>query len=215
VLVDLALNEKVALIIGRGVEVQVRAKQLLAEYAKITVLTDLETGKALRSSGTGRSLSVYPGGLANWRQALRNKRPFLVVVSTGDPGIDEEIAEYARDVAKLVYVVDKPYLNDLNMVGVARHGDIRIAVSTKGLSPAMAGVLRRKIESLIEPEDILQVKLQGDVRSALKKSIADPAKRKKVVYKLIRDREISSMLQSSKYEDARRRALSLIAKYRR
>jgi len=213
-LVDLALNEKIALIIGRGDEVEIRARQFLAEYAKITILTDRETGKYLRSSTLGRSLNIYPGGLARWKQALRDKRPFLTIISTGEPSLDGEIAQDARDISKLVYVVDRPHLNDLNMTGVAKLGDIRVAVSTGGLSPAMAGVLRRKIESLIEPEDILQVKLQGEVKPVLKNSIADPVRRKKVVYKLIRDRGISSMLQSSKYEDARRRALSLIAKYR-
>jgi len=214
-LVDLALKEKIALIIGSGAEVEIRARQLLAEYAKITVVTDRATAKDLGSSSMGRSLNIYPGGLARWRQALKKtKQPFLVVISTGDSTLDEEIAQNAHEVSKLVYVVDTPHLNDLNMTGVAKLGDIRVAVSTRGLSPAMAGVLRRKIESLIKPEDILQVRLQGEVRPALKKSIADPARRKKVVYKLIRDRQISSMLQSSKYEDARRRALSLIGEFR-
>ena len=214
-LVDLALNEKVALIIGRGSEVEIRARQLLAEYARVSVLTDPTTGKQLGSSSIGTRLNINSHGLARWRQILKNNQAlFLTVISTGDSNLDEEIAQIARGVSKLVYVVDRPHLNDLNMTGVAKLGDIRVAISTGGLSPAMAGVLRRKIESLIEPEDILQVKLQGGIRTALKKSIEDPARRKKVVYKLIRDKKISSMLQSSKYEEARERALGLIAEFR-
>lgn len=211
-LVDLALNEKVALIIGRGYEVEVRARQLRSEGAKIVVLTDLSTRKTLGS--LVKSLDIRPFDLDSWKQALKNERPFLVVVSTGDSELDEEIAQYAHSISKLVYVVDRPHLNDLNMTGVAKLGDIRVAVSTKGLSPAMAGVLRRKIESVIDSEDILQVKLQGEVRATLKKTVSDPVRRKKLVYKLIRDSKISSMLQSNEYEDARRRALNLIAKFR-
>jgi len=212
-LVDLALNDKDALIIGRGKEVEIRARQFLAEKANVSILSDAVTKKSLLSNSIGTRLIIYPGGLASWKRVVGGARPFVTVISTGDLNLDEEIAKSAHTVSNLVYVVDRPHLNDLNMTGVAKLGDIRVAVSTKGMSPAMSGVLRRKIESLIEPEDILQVKLQGEVRDSLKKSIEDPALRKKVVYKLIRDRRISSMLQSDKFEDARRRALELIMEF--
>lgn len=213
-LVDLALNQKVALIIGTGEEVKIRAKQLSDEQARIVILSDAETRSAIRSGGWVRTAIIRPESLGEWRQVLKEERPFLVVVSTGNIELDEQISLASREISNLVYVVDRPHLNDLNMTGVARIGDIRVAVSTHGLSPAMAGVLRRRIESVIAPEDVLQVKLQGEVRAELKKSIADPSRRKKAVYKLIRDKRISSLLRSSKYEDARIRALYLIAKFR-
>jgi precorrin-2 dehydrogenase / sirohydrochlorin ferrochelatase len=214
-LVDLALNEKIALIIGKGDEVEIRARQLLAENAKITVLTDRATEADLRSSTSGKSLTIIHDGLTLWKQFLqKSERAFLVVVSTGDPDFDEEISRAAHCISRLVYVVDRPHLNDLNMLGVAKLGDIRVGVSTRGLSPAMAGLLRRKIEALIEPEDILQVKLQGEVKAELRRTITDPIRRKKVVYKLIRDKKISLMLQSKKFEDAHQRALDLIMEFR-
>ena len=212
-LVDLALSGKNVVIIGSGDEVGIRAKQLLAEGAKITVLTDRITKKEL-SENLSKNLEIRRGTIKKWKQILDEVRPFLAVVCTGSQSQDEEIAEYAHGVSRLVYVVDRPQLNDLNMTGVAKLGDVRVAVSTRGLSPAMASVLRRKIESIIGPEDILQVKLQGDVKSSLRASVADPAQRKKIVYRLIRDKKISSMLQSNQYDDARRRALNLITEFR-
>jgi len=212
-LVDLALSGKNVVIIGSGDEVGIRAKQLLAEGAKITVLTDRITKKEL-SENLSKNLEIRRGTIKKWKQILDEVRPFLAVVCTGSQSQDEEIAEYAHGVSRLVYVVDRPQLNDLNMTGVAKLGDVRVAVSTRGLSPAMASVLRRKIESIIGPEDILQVKLQGDVKSSLRASVSDPAQRKKIVYRLIRDKKISSMLQSNQYDDARRRALNLITEFR-
>ncbi|MGI0079031.1 MAG: hypothetical protein ACRECH_05355, partial [Nitrososphaerales archaeon] len=85
------------------------------------------------------------------------------------------------------------------------------AVSTRGLSPAMAGLLRRKIESLIDKEEILQVRLQGEVRSEIKRSIKDPSQRKKLIYRLIRDKRIFSLLKSDRFEDAKHYALDIIA----
>ena len=99
------------------------------------------------------------------------------------------------------------------MAGIARLGDVRIAVSTQGLSPAMAGILRKKIESVVTPEDILLVKLQGEVRSLLKNRVANPAERKKLVYKMVRDKKILSALRSKKYQQAKDRAIDLIRKH--
>src|SRR5579862_9813349 len=101
------------------------------------------------------------------------------------------------------------------MTGVAKLGDVRIAVSTQGLSPAMAGILRKKIESIITPEDLLLVILQGEVRKSLKTLVATPAERKKIVYALIRDKKILSALKSKKYAQAKSRALLLISKHSR
>ena len=77
----------------------------------------------------------------------------------------------------------------------------------------MAGILRRKIESIITHEDIILVKLQGEVRKAMKTMIADPEARKRLVYKLIRDKKIISLLRSKKYDQAKIRALELIRKH--
>src|SRR5260370_8101778 len=96
------------------------------------------------------------------------------------------------------------------MTGVGRGGGVRVGVPTQGLRPAMAGILRRKIESVIAPEDILLVKLQGEVRGILKNTISEPKDRKKLVYKLIRDKNILSALRSKKFERAKCRALELI-----
>jgi siroheme synthase-like protein len=209
-LVDLALTGKNALIIGRGDEARIRAKQLLAEGARVAILSD----DVIRESEfrKARNLEILTEGLERWKSVLQKVRPFVVVVSTGKLWRDEKIAKYAHGVSNLVYVVDRPNLNDINMTGVAKLGDVRVAVSTQGLSPAMAGILRRRIESIIAPEDILLVKLQGEVRSTLKSAVRDPERRKKLVYKLIHDKRILSSLRSKKFEQARSRALELITK---
>ncbi|MDA4129444.1 MAG: bifunctional precorrin-2 dehydrogenase/sirohydrochlorin ferrochelatase [Thaumarchaeota archaeon] len=208
-LVDLALKGKSALIIGRGDEVRIRADQFVEEGARVTILTDEET-KNSNHFRKGK-LEIRQENLSRWKFVLQKIRPFVVVVSTRYHVLDEKIAGYARTLSHLVYVVDRPQLNDINMTGVAKLGDVRVAVSTQGLSPAMAGILRRKIESIIAPEDILLVKLQGEVRSTLKKQISDPERRKKLVYRLIRDKKTLSFLKSKRFEEARTRALEIIA----
>lgn len=210
-LVDLNLSGKNALVIATSDEAEMRVKQLLSEGANVTVQTIDSPTKELRRASELGKIILLNAGKDEYASILKVMRPFISVISTGNVRKDEKIAEYARTISRLVYVVDRPNLNDLNMTGVAKIGDIRVAVSTRGLSPAMAGLLRRKIESVIHKEDVLQVRLQGEVRSEIKRSIKDPSQRKKVIYKLIRNKKIFSLLKSDRFEDAKDYALNIIA----
>jgi siroheme synthase-like protein len=210
-LVDLALTGKKTLVIGKGEEVRIRATQLAAEGAKVAILSDEDTRHS-NDIGKASGFEFLRDDFDRWKSVLQKIRPFVVVVSTGELRRDEKIATYARGVSNLVYVVDRPKLNDINMAGIAKLGDVRVAVSTQGLSPAMAGILRRKIESVITAEDILLVKLQGEVRSYLKSAVDDPAYRRKIVYRLVRDKIILSLLGSKKYDEAKERALEVISR---
>ncbi len=71
----------------------------------------------------------------------------------------------------MVYSVDNPALSDFILPAVAHIGDVKIAVSTSGKSPAMAKALRERIEKLIQPEDLLEIELQSHLRSILKEQI--------------------------------------------
>ena len=59
------------------------------------------------------------------------------------------------------------------MPAVARIGDVKIAVSTSGKSPAVAKLLRERIEKMVTAEDLLEIQLQSHVRSILKEQIPD------------------------------------------
>jgi siroheme synthase-like protein len=210
-LVDLILSGKRALVVGESEEAERRAVQLSQEGARVSVLTVGRATRALREASSQYEFELHePASVDALKSAAGRMRPFLTAICSGDPATDREIAAFARRVSRLVYVVDRPELNDVNMTAVARVGDVRIAISTGGLSPAMAGVLRRKVESAIGREDVLQVRLQGRVRQKIRRSIADPARRKKLVYGLIHDRGISSMLNANQYEEAELRALRII-----
>ncbi|HZW57553.1 MAG TPA: bifunctional precorrin-2 dehydrogenase/sirohydrochlorin ferrochelatase [Nitrososphaerales archaeon] len=215
-MVDLNIAGKDVLVIATSDEAETRALQLLSEGANVTVFTlDRPTKELQRAVRSGKIGLPNQDGNADWRRALRKGRPFLSVIATGNARTDKKIASYARRMSRLVYVVDRPSLNDLNMTGVAKIGDIRVAVSTGGVSPAMAGLLRRKIESLITKEDVLHVRLQTEVRGSVRRSIKDPALRKKAIYGIIRSQKVTSLLKSDRFDDAKRYAERIIAAARK
>lgn len=67
------------------------------------------------------------------------------------PNIDA-LAARARDAGALVHVEDDPARSDLHMPAVLRRGDLAIAISTGGASPALAVRLKRVLGELFGPE---------------------------------------------------------------
>jgi len=208
-LIDLVLAGKQALIVGGGKEPEFKALKLLDAKAKVTVIGESFTpGLGRMASGRKGQVSLIYAKPARdvVLRAIEESRPSVVFISTGRPELDEELSEAARAAhgsAALICVVDEPRLNDFNMPAIARLGDIRVGVSTGGRSPAMAGILRRRIEKAITPEDVLQVRLQGYIRKASRRRLKDPASRKEFAYKVIRDRKIGALLRKKDYAGAK------------
>ncbi|HVC26702.1 MAG TPA: bifunctional precorrin-2 dehydrogenase/sirohydrochlorin ferrochelatase [Nitrososphaerales archaeon] len=215
-LIDLVLAGRDALVIGRGDEPEFKTIKLLDAKARVTVLGGSFTeGLRRLASRNPRRVRLVLGEptVALVIKMVEEKAPLAVFISTGDGSLDERLSDALKAVKSrvpLVCVVDEPRLNDFNMPAIAKVGDIRVGVSTGGRSPAMAGILRRRLEEAITPEDVLQVRLQGFIRKASKRRLKDPASRKVFAYKVIRDRRIGALLRKKDYARARRRAEEML-----
>jgi siroheme synthase-like protein len=65
-------------------------------------------------------------------------------------------------------VVDDPEQSDFIIPSYFRRGGLTIAVSTSGMSPALARKVRTRLEPIIGEEFALLLSIVTDVRSALK-----------------------------------------------
>lgn len=201
---------------GRGVELQFKAEKLLQAGARTMVLTDAVDSGLRRLAAKHRGaihLSKVDLTPANVLVELKRTEPAVVFFSTGSPALDEELAEAARSSNSgrgIICVVDDPRLNDFNMPAVACIGSISIGVSTGGRSPAMASVLRKRIEGTISKEDALQVRLQGELRKTWKTHLANREERKEFAYRLIHDKRIAALLKNGEYALAKRHAEEML-----
>jgi siroheme synthase-like protein len=151
VLVDLNLRRKTVIVIGEGNELETRVSQFRDAGAKIVAA---ET----RRNGNGR-IVIGPIKFADWNDRKAWKKlfekydPYALILATPNKALASKIVRSVRNQTEaLIYAVDLPKLNDFNMPALAKLGDIRIAVSTGGLSPVMASFLRQKIEHLSPPK---------------------------------------------------------------
>ena len=92
----------------------------------------------------------------------------LVIAAANATKINQKVAADAREAKIPVNAVDDPHHSDFIIPSYFRQGDLTVAVSTGGVSPALARKIRTKLEKDLGEEYALLVSLVGEVRSTIK-----------------------------------------------
>ena len=158
--VFLNINEKRCVVVGGG-QVALRKVQTLLEYgAKVDVISPEICLELAAIPGISIQLRQYqPGDL---------KGAFLAIVATDDHETNHQVAREARSQKVIVNVVDDAGYCDFILPSLVRRGDMTIAVSTAGRSPALARKLRTRLEQDFGEEYAALVQLIDEVRRELK-----------------------------------------------
>ena len=125
----------------------------------------------------------------------------LVVVASGDREMSDYVSRIAGD--KLINRADFPNNGNIIVPTSFNIGEIEISIFTNGKSPLMARQLRKKIQSIISEEDILEIELQDYARSILKKSVKDQKDRKKCLYEIFEDEKIKELIKNNQIDEAK------------
>jgi len=209
-LIDLLLEGKEALIVGGGEVGERKTLQLLDAGAVVTVVSREFTARLL-SLGREGKVRLKTSDVRD--ESLMEKlglKPKVVIVSLNDRSLNRSVSEQARSTGALVSVVDDPSISDFAMPAVAKVGDIRIGVSTGGRSPAMAAVIRRRVEGMITERDLLQVDLQSYVRRVAKRHISTHKGRRRALQMVIEDSKVNGLLERGRINEAKRLAERII-----
>ncbi len=179
--VFLKLAGKKCIVVGGGPVAAIKVKKLLESKADVTVISPVLT-KELQESAAKKSIDVLQ------REFGRGdlKDAFLVISATDCEETNRIIADEARRMRVFCNVVDNPGLCDFHVPSVYRAGDLKIAVSTNGKSPAVARKIKEELSQLYGPEiaDILEN--LGSLRRKLEKTVPDSRERGKILSDLIR-----------------------------
>ena len=175
----LDLRGRRCLVVGGGIVAERKVTGLLDAGARVRVVSPTLTPALATLAATG---------LVEHRA-----RPFrrhdvqgcaLVVAATGEPTVDDAVAATARRVRALVNVVDRPAACDFILPSVLRRGDLQIAVSTGGKSPALAREIRRRLEAEIGEDYAALVERVGAARSQLRTRRLTPTARMRAADRL-------------------------------
>ena len=97
------------------------------------------------------------------------RRAALSIAATHMKKINRKVAEESKKNGTPVNVVDDAELSDFIIPSSFRRGDLSVAVSTSGMSPALAKKIRAKLEKTIGIEYAYLVSLIAEIRSEMKK----------------------------------------------
>src|SRR6266498_2061480 len=132
---------------------------------------------------------------------------FLCVASSDDPEQRAAIFAEARARGVLVNLVDDTDHCDFAAPAVVRRGELVIAVSTGGRSPALASRLRRLLEERFGPEWEELSALLGEVREQTLPLLPDVGERSRRWRQALALEELEELARAGRLEQARERLL--------
>ncbi len=138
----LKLDGLPVVVVGGGAVAASKLDGLLAAGARVTVVAPCVL-ESIRSKATVIEAEFRPAHLAGARW----------VVAAATPDVNRDVAAAAAARGLFVNAVDDPAHATALLGGVVRRGPVELAISTGGLAPALAGLLREALEHIL-PEDL-------------------------------------------------------------
>ena len=155
---------------------------------------------ALREAGA--LVDVYPNG--GWKPADLNGA-FVCVASSDDSAERDAIGAAARERGVLVNVMDDVANCDFAAPAVVRRGDLVIAISTGGRSPAAARKLREELERKYGPEWGRVLELVAEVRTQTLPALKDLGTRARRWRSALDLDEAVELVRAGRADELRRR----------
>ena len=139
----LKLTGRPCLVVGAGNLAESKIESLRAAHAAVTVIAPAASSRIadLAAAGelTWHQRAFCPGDIA--------PETFLVVTATNLGEVNRAVYLEAQQKNILCNAVDDPPFCDFYFPSVVRRGDLQIAISTAGASPALAQRLRKEINA--------------------------------------------------------------------
>lgn len=160
--VNLRLDGKPVLCVGAGNVAVRKVEQLLESGAHVTAiglrvnpLLVALSSRPFAGTLTIRQRAYQPGEVDSYS---------LVITCTDDAEINERVHADGVDAGVWVNSADDPENCEFTLASVVRTGDLQIAISTEGRSPALAMHLRRRFEKEFDRSWAQLLDLLSDVR---------------------------------------------------
>jgi precorrin-2 dehydrogenase/sirohydrochlorin ferrochelatase len=178
--VCLNVRNRRCLVVGGGGVGTRKVKSLVDCGARVTVVTLTAAPELEQMAARGEIALVKraytPADLTD---------TFLVFGATSDTALNDRIHQDAEDRKILCNIADYPAGCNFILPSVVQRGDLQIAVSTSGKSPAFARWMRKEMETRYGPEYADFLRLMGLVRDKLLAEKHEPEAHKPLFEQLV------------------------------
>ena len=125
---------------------------------------------------------------------------FLVIGATNDKKLNLRIKGDAEDSGILCNIADQPEACHFILPSIVKRGDLTIAISTSGKSPAFAKKLRRDLEKKYGPEVAVFLELMGAIRTKILSRQREPEAHKPIFERLVTSNLLALVRKNKKKE---------------
>ena len=159
----LDMQQRPCLVVGGGAVAERKIASLLEAGANVTVVSPDITDNIARWWKQGaihlQARRYRAGDTVGFR---------IVFAATDDAGLNDVVFRECRNSGVWINAADDPGRCDFILPSVLRRGELAIAISTGGESPALARTIREELEFYFTGEYDSLVKLASEVRSELR-----------------------------------------------
>ncbi|MBV5317095.1 MAG: bifunctional precorrin-2 dehydrogenase/sirohydrochlorin ferrochelatase [Desulfobulbaceae bacterium] len=193
--VCLNLSGKLCIVVGGGVVAERKVQGILSGSGSVRVVSPVVTP-------TLRTLADQ--GVIEWREQLYRAidldGAFLVFAATNIPEVQQAVLREARALGLLVNIADDPQACDFYVPASFRRGDMTLCVATNGKSPAVAAMVRRRLERDFGEEYAQLTSLMALLRDRILIETAGNHEEKKILFQKILHDDIVDWLRDHRWD---------------
>ena len=190
--INLDIRNRNCLVVGGGAVATRKVNTLITCGARVTVVSPETTDTLNRLADTGAITLIRRPYASSDLNGM-----FLVIGATDDSDLNRQIFEQAEKAGRLCNIADQPDLCNFILPSIVHRGDLILAISTSGQSPAFAKKLRQELEKTYGDEYALFLRLMGAIRKKLLSHAHEPEAHKALIERLIE----KGLLQKIRMED--------------
>jgi len=192
----LDLRDRPSLVIGGGSVAERKAMLLLEASARVSVLSPQFTPRLHELASAGSIVlqlkTFEPADVRGY---------FLVLAATDSPEVNRRAARTCKEQNILVNVAAPPEESTFIVPSVVERGDLLIALSTSGVSPALSRAIRKDLEQRYGPEYASFLSMLAGVRKQLLQTMTNQQARRRVFQSIV-DSDILELLRQGNYRMA-------------
>lgn len=190
------LTDRQVLVVGGG-SVAGRKIKTLLEYGAVVNVVSRELSPEIKEyidSGKIRYLGEE-------FSLLFLKGMFLVIAATDDMKLNHRISQASEEKGMLINAVDQPADCNFIVPSIVKRGDLIIAASTSGKSPALAKKIRKQLTDYFGEEYEVFLRMMGRIRNEVLESGLDQKENSRIFHQIV-DSGLFDAIKESKFDDA-------------
>jgi len=202
-------------VIGGGTVGTIRAKELLKAGFKVKVISKDFSSELKELEKSYQTLFLFKKEInINTKLELKEliRDTNLVISATGNPALNKDICELAREMGKLCNdpsnMENSDFIIPISMV----NNDFGVAVTTFGISSIVSKEILNRINSdiLASKEIINLLHAMAEIKVFLKENVKDPKRRYHLYHEIFDDREFNLRAKEGDIKNALERAKEIV-----